>query len=82
MKTKVKLLILTMALGAMTALSSCNDDGDDDFDPNVFCDEGLCANSSDLKDECIDFFNACMASEPDANNDECAAAALLICENI
>ena len=65
---------------SMTALLSCGDD--DELDPNVFCDENLCSSNNDLKEQCIDAFNTCMATEPDANDDECAAAALLFCSNI
>lgn len=48
-------------------------------DPNVFCNESKCATNQALKEQCIDAFNTCMATEPDANDDECAATALLIC---
>jgi hypothetical protein len=79
MKTKAKILIMSLLLGGMTTFLSCNDDSDD-LDPNVFCDENLCSTDSDLKQKCIDAFNTCMATEPDANDDECATTALLICK--
>ena len=78
MKTKAKVLILSLLLGGMTAMYSCNDD--DELDPNVFCDENLCSTNSALKQQCIEAFNTCLATEPDANDDECAATALLICK--
>jgi hypothetical protein len=65
----------------MTSLLSCGDD-DEGMDPNVFCDENLCSTDNDKKEKCIDAFNACMATNPDVNDDECVATALLICKNI
>jgi len=64
---------------------SCNKDDDDDqpaSDPNVFCNEGICITNEAKKQECIDAFNTCMANNPDANDDECVATALLICNEI
>jgi hypothetical protein len=78
MKTKAKILIMSLLLGGMTTFLSCSDDSDD-LDPNVFCDENLCATDAGKKQECINAFNTCMATEPDANDDECAGTALLIC---
>ena len=79
MKTKAKILILSLLFGGMTAMYSCGGD-DDDLDPNVFYDENLCSTSNALKQQCINAFNTCMAANPDANDDECAATALLICK--
>ena len=79
MKTKAKILILSLLFGGMTAMYSCGGD-DDELDPNVFCDENLCSTSNSLKQQCIQAFNTCMATEPDANDDECAAIALVICK--
>ena len=78
MKTKIKMVIFALCVGALASLASCDKD-DGGSDPNVFCDEDLCANSDALKEQCIDAYNACMANEPDANDDECAALALIIC---
>jgi hypothetical protein len=82
MKKAIKVLFVGLIIGSMTAFYSCSDDDenpDSDLDPNVFCDENLCSTDGDLKDECIDAFNTCMATEPDANDDECAITALAIC---
>ena len=85
MKTIAKILMIFLFLGGMTAFQSCSDDDDgddggDSLDPNVFCDENLCSTDSALKQQCINAFNSCLANEPDANDDECAATALLICK--
>ncbi len=48
-------------------------------DPNVFCNEGLCVGSAALKQQCVDAFNTCIANNPNINEDECVATALLIC---
>lgn len=37
MKTKAKILFMSLLFGGMTAMYSCSDD--DELDPNVFCDE-------------------------------------------
>ena len=78
MKTKAKILFMSLLFGGMTAMYSCSDD--DELDPNVFCDENLCSTDNALKQQCIQAFNTCMATEPDANDDECAAIALAICK--
>ncbi len=78
MKKLAKILIMSLILGGMTTFFSCSED--DELDPNVFCDENLCSTDSALKQQCINAFNTCMATEPDANDDECAATALLICK--
>ena len=68
-------------LGGMTAFQSCSDDDDRSAsDPNVFCNESLCATDADLKQQCVNAFNSCIANNPDVNDDECAATALLICK--
>ncbi len=81
MKTKFKLLILALIVGAITALGSCSkdDDGGGLSDPNEFCDGGLCSSSAAKKQQCIDSYNTCMAGSPDSKDDECAGLALLIC---
>lgn len=71
------MLVLCLMALAVT-FSSCKKD-DEELDPNVFCNESKCAADNTLKNKCIDAFNTCMATEPDANDDECAATALLIC---
>jgi hypothetical protein len=81
MKKLANVLMVLLCVVSMTSLLSCGDD-DDGLDPNVFCDENLCSTDNDLKEQCVDAFNTCMATEPDANDDECAAIALLICSNI
>lgn len=78
MKKLAKILMLVICVGFMTTFLSCSDD--DELDPNVFCDENLCSTDAALKKKCVEAFNTCMATEPDANDDECAATALLICK--
>ena len=82
MKKLAKTLLLLLAVGVMTGTYSCggSDDPAPDLDPNVFCDENLCSTDSDLKQQCIDSFNACIQNNVDLNDDECAATALLICK--
>jgi hypothetical protein len=53
--------------------------GSDVSDPNIFCDENLCAANAELKNQCINTFNTCIAANADVNDDECVASALLIC---
>ena len=73
-------LILAICVIAVT-FTMCGED-DDSPDPNVFCDEGICASDNKAKNDCIDAFEECMENNPDANDDECVATALLMCENI
>ena len=82
MKVKIKILDSFCLVGSLTSWFACSDDDenpDSDLDPNVFCDENLCADDADLKAECVDAFYDCLENEPDLNDDECAATALLIC---
>jgi hypothetical protein len=80
-KGPIKLMLILSFLALI--LLTCSDDPGDAFsDPNVFCDDALCAGNEALKQKCIDAFNACIANNPDAQNDECAVAALLFCEEI
>jgi hypothetical protein len=46
-------------------------------DPDIFCDEGLCAQSAALKADCIETFLLCLADN--LMEEECIAASLLIC---
>jgi len=80
MKTNFFKLVLASCIISL-AFVMCNKDDDDDAtpDPNVFCDDGVCANNETKKQECIDAFNTCIANNPDANDDECVATALIIC---
>ena len=77
------IMILSLAaftFGALSILSSCSkDDENQKSDPNAVCNEGLCATSDAKKQQCIEVFNTCYANNPDVNDDECVAAALLIC---
>ena len=82
MKKLANVLMVLLCVVSMTALLSCGDDDDDGLDPNVFCDENLCSTDNDLKEQCVDAFNTCMTTNVDANDDECAALALLICSEI
>jgi hypothetical protein len=79
MKKLAKTLLLILSIGLMTGAYSCSEDETPALDPNVFCDENLCSTDSDLKKQCVDAFNDCIANNPDANDDECAATALIIC---
>ncbi len=83
MKNLTKALFLVLSIGLMVGFYSCSDDDDDNgggSDPNVFCDENLCATDSALKQQCINAFYECIENNPDANDDECVATALLICK--
>ena len=80
MKKLAKTILLLLAIGVMTGTYSCSDDATPALDPNIFCDENLCSTNSDLKKQCVDAFNECMQNNPDLNDDECAATALLICK--
>jgi hypothetical protein len=48
-------------------------------DPDIFCDEGLCATEPALRAECVQTFLLCLEENPDINDDECVLASLLIC---
>ena len=80
MKTTPFKLILASCLITVTFIM-CNKDDDEatTSDPNVFCNESFCATNDVKKQQCIEAFNTCMANNPDANDDECVATALLIC---
>ena len=73
-------LLIVLFMVAIT-FTCCKKDEEEaaGLDPNVFCNEGICATNDAKKNQCIDAFNTCLATEPDANDDECAATALLIC---
>jgi hypothetical protein len=79
MKKLAKTILLLLAIGVMTGTYSCSDDVTPGLDPNIFCDENLCSTDSDLKKECVEFFNDCIQNNVDLNDDECAAGALLFC---
>lgn len=78
-KKSIYSIVVFFLLAIAVVFTACKKDEDDDLDPNVFCNESKCATNAALKEQCIDAFNTCMATEPDANDDECAATALLIC---
>jgi len=78
MKTNFIKLVLAACFISLTFIM-CNKDDDDTPDPNAFCDDGICANDQAKKQECIDAFNTCIENNPDANDDECVATAILIC---
>jgi hypothetical protein len=46
-------------------------------DPDIFCDEGLCATEPALRAECVQTFLVCLADNID--EEECVLASLLIC---
>ena len=80
-KSIYSILVLFM-LAIAIAFSACKKDEDErgNSDPNAFCNEGICLTNDVKKQQCIDAYNACIANEPDMNDDECVAAALLICQ--
>ena len=75
-------LFVILLLAGTLGLGGCGDDDtptEPENDPNVFCNESLCAANADLKQTCVNTFNTCIAENPDVNDDECVASALLIC---
>jgi hypothetical protein len=83
MKASKFVLILLMTCTLSMVSCGSDDDGggsDDPPDPSVACDEGLCASNADLKAECEELFSTCIEENPDVNSDECAATALIVCE--
>jgi hypothetical protein len=82
---KLSELLIIALLACSLTIIGCSDDEESPTessgsDPNIFCDENLCATNDVRKQECIDVFNTCMANNVDANDDECVAAALLTCK--
>jgi hypothetical protein len=75
-----KLIFTTVLMGGVLLFSCSKEEESSTSDPNVFCNEAGCAISEVNKQKCINFYNACMASNPDANDDECVAGALAICK--
>jgi hypothetical protein len=81
MKTTAKFLMLSLLIGVFTTFYSCSDDDDPgETDPNVICDEAACAADGATKQLCIDFYNDCIANNPDKNADECRIGAVAICK--
>ena len=79
MKTKAKILIMSLLFGGMTAMYSCNNDDDvDPGDPNDFCNVELCVSNANFKTVCIDEYNDCVALGA-KSNEECAALATETC---
>lgn len=79
-KKSIYAIVVIFLLGIAITFSSCKKDEEESHsDPNVFCNEAFCATSDAKKQQCIDAFNTCIANNPDANDDECVATALLIC---
>jgi hypothetical protein len=54
------------------------DDGPPPPDEGTVCTRDLCADNEDLQEQCETFLAACLAAEPE-NEDECVGGALLIC---
>ena len=79
MKTNLIKLILASCLVCLTLVMCNKEDDDVNADPNVFCNEAWCASNDEKKQQCIEAYNTCIATEPDVNDDECVAVALLIC---
>lgn len=61
------------------ALASCQVD-EPETDPSEFCNETYCSADPAVNEECSTFYTACLVDEPDLNSEECAAAALGVCE--
>ena len=83
MKTKAKVLILSLLFGVMTAMYSCSDD--DDADPassNDLCNVEICVGDSDeakaFKAVCMNEYNDCVALGAKTEA-ECAALATETC---
>ena len=81
MKTKAKILIMSLLIGGMTAMYSCGDD--DDVDPgSELCNVEVCVGDSDAakaaKAICINEYNQCIALG-NKSQSECAAIATETC---
>jgi hypothetical protein len=75
-------LVLLLAFVAGIVVIGCSDDDEpteSGVDVSAACDVGLCRTSEPLKNECMDLVNACLANEPDSNDDECIAAGIIKC---
>jgi hypothetical protein len=48
--------------------------------PDVFCDAGACEFDAEKKNKCQDVFFDCIDTSP-FNEDECVAAAVIICND-
>ncbi len=81
MKKLAKTLLFVLSIGLMTGAYSCSDDATPALDPNVFCDENLCAIDEDLQQKCQDFLLGCLATQSGVNYDECLITALSICRD-
>ena len=76
-----KIMFTAVLLGGFLLFANCEKEEESGAsDPNVFCNEAGCAVSDANKQKCIEFYESCMAANPDANDDECVAGALAICK--
>ena len=78
-----------LVFGFVLAITGCGDSGGSQnggngngIDPSATCSGPVCDSVADVKQDCINDLNACLAREPEANWDECVAAARIFCGNI
>ena len=81
MKTKAKILILSLLFGGMTAMYSCGDDSEGPSGSEL-CNVEACAGDSDeaiaFQSVCIKEYNNCIATGK-KSQEECAALATETC---
>lgn len=75
-----KIVFALIMFGGFLAFANCTKSETSGSDPNQFCNEAGCALSEANKQRCIEFYENCMAANPDANDDECVAGALAVCK--
>ncbi len=72
-----------MAIGVL-ALMGCEKEttsaGGSDPGNYDFCNTGLCNQSAELKERCKNAYDLCRTESPHVKNEECIAAAILVCK--
>ncbi len=79
--TKNLLLFLSigaLAIGTLSIVTSCSDDGGGGESASQMCDIDQCKSNSDLKDRCIDAVERCFEIDQ-GGHDECQVVAIDIC---